>query len=217
MIPPAGDIGATQAIRADLPRATFRLWDSSTRGRSRHGRCSQITVDLRGRRSYVSRTPNRSDRTIGHPAGRRFPVVSEVSSTSPERYRARLPRLPTGISTRCGRWSGRSPGTWSGGTMETWRCVAPSAGAWSMPGGLSTAARIQNVVAGTFPTSRAKGTLKTGGLLEPTIALIRHIPDSRDSCDCLRCRPGRITAQEGNQFCPGVRIVGHWNGRAEHA
>ena len=45
--------------------------------------------------------------------------------------------------------------------METWRYVAPSAGAWSMPGGLSSVAGTQNVVAGTFPTScdRIVGTL----------------------------------------------------------
>jgi len=52
-----------------------------------------------------------------------------------------------------------------------------------MPGGLSTGAGTQNVVAGTFLTSRDKGTPIAGGFLEPPIAVIGHIAGVRQSCD----------------------------------
>jgi hypothetical protein len=52
---------------------------------------ARVTVDLRGRRPYVSRTPNRSHRTIGRPSRSRIPLVSGVQLHL-ERYRARLPQ-----------------------------------------------------------------------------------------------------------------------------
>ena len=52
---------------------------------------ARVTVDLRGRRPYVTRTPNRSHQTIGRPARPRIPLMSGVQLHL-ERYRACLPR-----------------------------------------------------------------------------------------------------------------------------
>jgi hypothetical protein len=72
-----------------LPAERGVLAIASVRPRS-FPKC-RVTVDLRGRRPYVSRTPNRSHRTIGRPSRSRIPLVSGVQLHL-ERYRARLPQ-----------------------------------------------------------------------------------------------------------------------------
>lgn len=53
--------------------------------------------------------------------------------------------------------------------MGTWKCVAPSAAAWSMRGRLSNAAGTQSAVVGTSPTSREEDTLISNWFLRPHI------------------------------------------------
>lgn len=86
------------------------------------------------------------------------------------------------------------------------RCA--SAGGWSMPGGLSIAAGTQNVVAGTFPTSRDKGTLITGGSWSHPIALVRHTPVSPARATVYGAVQDGSRPKKATSFVPASESLG---------
>jgi hypothetical protein len=99
----------------------------------------------------------------------------------------------------------RPSGQWENGT---WRCVAPNAGAWLMPGGLWNAARTQSAAVGTSPISVTR-TGDTGRTVTGSGSASRHFARSSGprSRQTLLGVPGsRILDPEPRGVCSRNRL-----------